>query len=186
MGSMKKELDDLRQRDRDRQDQFNLYTANVATQQQASQEPAKQHDPDDLMTYGEHQKALQDQNNRFESALSELQVRSKFQDFDEVVNQDSLKPLVTEFPELQDVVMSSKNPNLLAYLLGKGQKLSTATKTANETSKAKAEQIVSNSQRPGSSAGAVGGSGALGKADMYANMTSDEFMRHVEKVKRGG
>lgn len=182
LAAQKRELDELRQQNRLVTDQVHLYQENLQQHKQQAAEPKR--DPDDLMTFAETQKMLQEQQAQFQSVLAETQMRARYKDFDEVVNKENLEPIIQEFPELRDVVMSSKDPNLLAYVIGSGRSKGQSKADHKDEQAERAKKVIENAQKPGVASNAVGGSGSLGKADRFANMTRQEFNAYVEGIKR--
>ena len=144
---------------------------------------------DDVMTVGEFQGVLnstmsqkEEQFNRRVADLEKQQklmsYRSKYQDYDNVV-QDTLKKAETN-PALAQAIMSSSDPHLLAYELGRSGYAEQRKAQAN------AARILENSNKPGSIANASTGGSALSSVDHIMNMSDADFEARIAAVKRGG
>ena len=125
------------------------------------------------------QQAVQEYAQQQTVAMSEERARSKYEDYDYVMEHFAL-PAIKNDPALAYKIQQSKNPAETAYKLGKlsdGYE-ETMTKTASSP---KAEKIIKNSQRPTSSNAA----GSLKTtADKYANMSQAEIWAESQKYAR--
>lgn len=125
------------------------------------------------------QQAVQEYAQQQTVAMSEERARSKYDDYDYVMENFAL-PMIKNDPALAYKIQHSKNPAETAYKLGK---LSDSyeegmTKTAPSP---KAEKIIKNSQRPTSSNAA----GSLKtQADKYANMSQADIWAESQKYAR--
>ncbi len=150
---------------------------------QKPQEQADTSNDEDLLTKGEVKKLLAEKEAQIGMTLAELKMKSQYNDFNEVVSNEVFEDLKREFPGLGEAIMSSKDPNLLAYAIGKNsdtyRKKSGSSKQSED-----AKQIIANSQKPGAVATASSGGGALSKADYFMNMSNTDFEQYVAKVKR--
>jgi hypothetical protein len=99
-------------------------------------------------------------------------------DYDDAV-QAALKLAETD-PDLANAISTSANPNVLAYQLGRAHMQDTQKKAAE------AQRIVENAQKPGAAnAAATSAGSALNKVDFFQDMSDQDFLRHVAKVKAG-
>jgi len=169
----------------------------VHVQQQSIEEPDEfaNEDPDNYITVDKARKmaekaaekkaktyaqqAVQEYAQQQTVAMSEERARSKFDDYDYVMENFAL-PMIKNDPALAYKIQHSKNPAETAYKLGKlsDSYEETMAKTALSP---KAEKILKNSQRPTSSNAA----GSLKtQADKYANMSQAEIWAESQKYAR--
>lgn len=111
----------------------------------------------------------------------EQRMRSKFDDYDYVVNTYAL-PAIKNDPALAYKIQSSKNPAEVAYKLGKLSDEYQEQTMAKETSP-RAEKVLKNANRPVSS-NAVGAP-LKAQADHFAKMSKDEVWTMSQKYARG-
>lgn len=125
------------------------------------------------------QQAVQEYAQQQTVAMSEDRARTKYEDYDYVMETYAL-PMIKNDPALAYKIQQSKNPAETAYKLGKlsdGYE-ETMTKAAQSP---KADKILKNSQRPTSSNAA----GALKtQADKYANMSQADIWAESQKYAR--
>ncbi len=125
------------------------------------------------------QQAVQEYAQQQSVAISEDRARTKYEDYDYVMENYAL-PMIKNDPALAYKIQQSKNPAETAYKLGKlsdGYE-ETMTKVAPSP---KAEKILKNSQRPTSSNAA----GSLKtQADKYANMSQADIWAESQKYAR--
>jgi hypothetical protein len=123
--------------------------------------------------------AMQEHTQFQTVAMSEERARSKFDDYDYVVENFAL-PMIKNDPALAYKIQHAKNPAETAYKLGKLSDDYEETMSKAATSP-KAEKILKNSQRPTSSNAA----GSLKtQADKYANMSQAEIWAESQKYAR--
>jgi hypothetical protein len=125
------------------------------------------------------QKAVQEYAQQQAVAQSEEKARSKFDDYDYVIENFAL-PMIKNDPALAYKIQQSKNPAETAYKLGKLSDSYEETMTKAPPSP-KAEKILKNSQRPTSSNAA----GSLKtQADKYSNMSQADIWAESQKYAR--
>lgn len=182
---------------RDHQVQLEMLRANLAQQNQAKQ-TSKEQAPDpfhgmsdaDVPNVAEIKQAWnqlkdeqQKQERAYQERLEELHVQQMHPDYAEVIEKFAL-PLVKQKPHLLQGINSSSNKALFAYELGKMaqqiQNIQQPTPTKSET----AQRIVDNSRKPGTLSQA-GGQAALSKADYFATMSDQEFMKMASRNLEG-
>jgi hypothetical protein len=125
------------------------------------------------------QQAVQEYAQQQTVAMSEERARTKFDDYDYVMENFAL-PMIKNDPALAYKIQQSKNPAETAYKLGKlsDSYEDSMTKAAPSP---KAEKILKNSQRPTSSNAA----GSLKtQSDKYANMSQAEVWAESQKYAR--
>lgn len=127
----------------------------------------------------------------YQAKLEELQVQQMHPDYAEVIEKYAL-PLVKQKPHLAEGLQGATNKALYAYEIGKmaqqmqGQQIAQqkATEAAqrNESTQRNenAQRIVENSRKPGTLSQA-GGQATLSKADYFASMSDQEFMKMASK-----
>lgn len=159
--------------------QLDMLRANLAQQNSAQSQPQERKFLDgmkeeDIPNVGELRREWEQKEAQYQSRLEELQVAQQYPDYAEVMEKH-LSPLVKQKPHLIEGIQGARNKALYAYELGKmaqqmqGQKVE-STRSEN------AQRIVENAKKPGTLSQA-GGQGALSKADYYASMSDQEFMR---------
>lgn len=125
------------------------------------------------------QHAVQEYAQQQTVAMSEERARSKFDDYDYVMENFAL-PMIKNDPALAYKIQQSKNPAETAYKLGKLSDSYEDTMAKAPTSP-KAEKILKNSQRPTSSNAA----GSLKtQSDKYANMSQADIWAESQKYAR--
>lgn len=174
---------------RDHQVQLEMLRANIAHQQQP-QRPQEQRSnrmfdgmkDDDVPNVAELRTEWSRKEADYQARLEELQVQQMYPDYTEVIEKFAL-PLVKQKPYLAEGIQGASNKALFAYELGKmaqqiqGQKVEV---TRNQN----AERIVENSKKPGTLSQA-GGQAALSKADYFASMSDQEFMKMATRNLEG-
>lgn len=125
------------------------------------------------------QQAVQEYAQQQTVAQSEDRARTKYEDYDYVMENFAL-PMIKNDPALAYKIQQSKNPAETAYKLGKisDQYEEGMTKAALSP---KAEKILKNSQRPTSSNAA---GGLKTQADKYANMSPADIWAESQKYAR--
>jgi len=175
---------------REHQLQLDMLRANVDRQQPPIQQSHPQErrfldgmKEEDIPNVGELRREWEQKEQVYQSRLEELQVAQQHSDYAEVLDK-YLAPLIRQKPHLAEGIHNSSNKALMAYELGKmAQQMQErpVASTINEN----AQRIVENSKKPGTLSGS-GGQGALSKADYYASMSDQEFMRmagrHLEQI----
>jgi hypothetical protein len=124
------------------------------------------------------QQAVQEYAAQQNVAQSEDRARSKYEDYDYVI-ENFVLPQIKNDPALAYKISQSKNPAETAYKLGKLDTFEDSmTKSAPSP---KAEKILKNSQRPTSSNAA----GSLKtQADKYSNMSPADIWAESQKYAR--
>lgn len=136
----------------------------------------------DVPNVGELRREWEQKESMYQSRLEELQVAQAHPDYAEVLDK-FLVPLLKQKPHLAEGIQGSRNKSMYAYELAKmaqGLQERQVATTANEN----AQRIVENAKKPGTLSQA-GGQGALSKADYFASMSDQEFMRFASKNLEG-
>lgn len=157
--------------------QLNELSQKVSQQQQPV-EP--QPHEEDLVTYGSFNKTVSDLENRYKEIVGDLQVKSKFNDYDEVVTDSNVLALVDGRPELREAIRTSSNPRVLAYSLIKAQQKPKSSQQQQQNAK----QILENSQKPGAMGNAPSGTGSVSQVNRITSMSDAEFNEYAAEVKR--
>ncbi len=180
------EIDQLKaSREADRQEfqlQVDLLKANQSPQQQESKKLFDKMGDDDIANVGELRRELQERETAYQSRLEELEFQQQHPDYTEVLNK-YLIPLIKEKPILVKAIERNPHPSAYAYELGMLAKRANepiAAATKSET----AQRIVDNAKKPTTLAQS-GGQSVLSKADYYATMSDQEFMRFANKNLEG-
>lgn len=189
VSNLKNEKDGLKQQlsQVTQQLQSFAYQQNQASQQPQEKVPSA--DDEDFLTKGEVKRLLAEKERQFNVALNETKVQARYGDYSKVVNQDVFAPLMQQEPELRDAIMSSSNPNLVAYYLGKGYAPKQTPQTpppAEQNVQSRTQQMIDNSMKPGSINNATSGSGSLSGTDYWNSLSDEEFEAKVAAIKRGG
>lgn len=188
MAQQKQELEQLKQ-------QNALLQRWAENQNQAQQQVAQPANPldsmseDDVLTVGEFKgafsTALEQEKAAMQRELQEvrkqqtlMQYRSQYSDYDNVIA-NTMK-LAEQDPALAEAIASSKNPQLLAYRLGKPEY------ERQQQEAQKAQRMLENAAKPGSVANASTGGSGISSVDMILNMSDEEFEKRIASVKRGG
>jgi hypothetical protein len=125
------------------------------------------------------QQAVQEYAAKQSVAVSEDKARSKYEDYDYVI-ENFVVPMIKNDPAYAYKIQQSKNPAETAYKLGILSDDYEASMTKAPVSP-KAEKILKNTQRPTSSNAA----GSLKtQADKYSNMTQSEIWAESQKYAR--
>ena len=148
----------------------------------ASREMFDGMDGDDVPSVAEIRKEWQHREAGYQARLEELQVQQAHPDYAEVIEKHTL-PLLKQKPHLLQGLQHSENKALFAYELGKmAQQISAPSQAP--TKSAEAQKIVDNSRKPGTLSQA-GGQGSLSKADYFATMSDQEFMKYASRNLEG-
>ena len=174
------------ERENDRREyllQMDMMRANLAPKPEAQPDKMFQGMEDsDIPNVREIRKEWDRRETDYQQRIEELQVAQKYPDYAEVVEKFAL-PLVKEKPHLAEGIQGARNKALFAYELGKmaqqmkQQQVQTQPATPPSVT---AQKIVENSRKPVSLA-AAGGQGVLSKADYFANMSDEQFMKFASK-----
>lgn len=167
--------------------QLDMLRANLAQQNTPQSAPQENKflggmKEEDIPNVGELRREWERKEAVYQQRLEELQVAQQYPDYAEVLDKH-LAPLVKQKPHLARTIQRSENPALTAYEIGRmaqqmqGQQVAT-TRSEN------AQRIVENAKKPGTLSQA-GGQGALSKADYYASMSDQEFMRMASRNLEG-
>lgn len=137
---------------------------------------------DDIPNVGELRREWDQKESMYQARLEELSTAQMHPDYAEVLEK-YVVPLVKQKPHLAEGIQGARNKSLFAYELGKmaqAMQEQKITSTTNEN----AQRIVENSKKPGTLSQA-GGQGALSKADYFASMSDQEFMKFASRNLEG-
>lgn len=137
---------------------------------------------DDVPNVAEFRREWEQREQAYQSRLEELQVQQMYPDYMEVIEKFAL-PLVKQKPHLAEGIQGARNKALFAYELGNMARQMQGTQQATQKSET-AQRIVDNSRKPGTLSQA-GGQAALSKADYFATMSDNEFMKFASKNLEG-
>jgi len=139
---------------------------------------------DDVASVGELRREFAAREAEYQARLEELTVQQQFPDYAEVMNKH-LSPLVKEKPHLIKEIMRAENKALFAYEIGKmAQQAKSIPPPPEPQQSSHAQKIVENSRKPGTLSQA-GGQAALSKADYFATMSDQEFMKFASRNLEG-
>lgn len=180
--ALTQEVDKIKQeRDIERkalQEQIDMLRANAAPQ---VHEPVRQRrmfedmKDDDIPNVSELRHEWEAREQQYQQRIEEMEVAHSNPDYFEVMDRYT-KPLLQQKPHLVQGILGAQNKALFAYELGKmAQQIHSTPPAQTQTSPA-AQRIVENARKPGTLAQA-GGQSVLSKADYYATMSDQEFMR---------
>lgn len=141
----------------------------------------------DVPNVGELRKAWTEREQAYNEKIEELQVANMHSDYAEVLGKYG-KHLAETDPVFLQGLRGAENKALFAYQYAKReQELQTLRANMKTQSPAQpsqgsvtAQKIVENARKPGTLAQA-GGQSALSKADYYATMSDQEFMKMAAK-----
>lgn len=136
-------------------------------------------DDDDLLTVKDFRKSFSEKERVYQQQIAELQIRSQYPDFDEVVNKYG-----TTLSEIEkNAILNSNDPYAAAYTIcKKAEKYEKAEQPQGRHSDA--IKATKNLQKPGS-ASSVGGAAALSEASKYENMSDDDILALSYKISHG-
>ena len=175
--------------------QMEMYRANQAP---AQRQPAPQRKEmfdgmkdDDIPNVAELRKEWGQKEAEYQARLEELQVQQMHPDYEEVIEKYAI-PLVKQKPHLAEGLQGASNKALFAYELGMMAKQMQAAQVPPaqiEEPRAtlrsvEAERMVENSKKPGTLSQA-GGQSTLSKADYFATMSDEQFMKMASKNLEG-
>lgn len=197
--ALREEIDRIKQdreaEKRDHQLQLDMLRANLNKQQSQKEQPQaiKPFDgmeDSDVPNVAEIRREWQNlqherkaQEAAYQARLEELQVQQMYPDYAEVIEKFAL-PLVKQKPHLAEGIQGASNKALMAYEIGKmAQQLQQQTQATTSKSET-AKRIIDNSRKPGTLSQA-GGQAALSKADYFATMSDQEFMKFATKNLEG-
>jgi hypothetical protein len=153
---------------------------------------------EDLLTVGKYRRAIKEQQEMFQKQeaayklrLSELEVKMRNPDYDEVMEKYSI-PLLHKDKDLAQALQASGDPAAFAYNIGKKEMLMKqyqeqlatlqgSQKEQDLSGSQKAQRIVENARKPQTLSSARGGQPSLSKADYYASMSDEEFAKYASK-----
>ena len=140
----------------------------------------------EIPNVGEFRKAWNERENEYNVRLEELQVQAQHPDYVDVLNKYG-KHLAETDPLFVQGLEGAKNKAQFAYQYAKReqrfQELEAQIKAPVPTPPQKSEsaqRIVDNARKPGTLAQA-GGQGVLSKADYFATMSDQDFMKYASK-----
>ena len=189
---------DLEQKVQMSQQQLALYQANMQQPQQQQQPETPDFydglDDDDIMTVAQAKQATEAMTQKFQSSLSELQFMVQHPDYHDVVGTpqnlgEPLKNAITQNPQIMTEIRSSPNPMLTAYnyakMVQKTEQPQTnpafAQQQVKQQTNPEAQAAINAATKPGSASMAGGGSG-FNQANLFANMSDDEFAKYEAEV----
>lgn len=176
---------------REYQLQLEMLRANLSKSQVQEPVPAKKMfegmEDSDVPNVGELRKAWADREASYNERIEELQVANQYPDYAEVLGKYG-KHLAETDPVFLQGLKGSENKALFAYQYAKReqeiQSLRDAVKqnipSIPSPQSNNAQKIVENARKPGTLAQA-GGQSVLSKADYYAGMSDQEFMKIASK-----
>ena len=141
---------------------------------------------DEVPNVAELRQEWEQREASYVARLEELQVAQMHPDYAEVIEKFAL-PLVKQKPHLAEGIQGARNKALFAYELGKMAQQMQQTPSAPSAQpqvNENAQRMVENSRKPGTLSQA-GGQGALSKADYFATMSDQEFMRMASRNLEG-
>lgn len=163
-------------------DLLNRRLAELENTTRVNQQPQENAPEDnDLMMYGEFRKKFNELEAKYSNVVQDLAMKSTYSDYNEVANIEHLRPVLDEFPELEQAIMTSNNPRMVAYTLGKLQK--NGSKITKEKKEA-AQKMIDNANKPGTLANATASQTSFDKVDKIKNMGAKDFNSFVEEVKK--
>jgi len=169
---------------RDHQLQLDMLRANLERYTQNTQSTPDEHKflgsmkTEDIANVGELRQEWEKREAIYQDKLEELTTIQMHPDYAEVLEK-YVVPLVKQKPHLAEGIQKSSNKSLFAYELGKMAQQVQERQVASTTNE-NAQRIVENSKKPGTLSQA-GGQGALSKADYFASMSDQEFMKFASK-----
>jgi len=175
---------------REYQLQLDMLRANLTKQQQPATQVKKMFDgmeDTDVPNVGELRKAWQEREHAYNEKIEELQVANMHPDYAEVLGKYG-KHLAETDPGFMQGLQGAENKALFAYRYAKREQELQTLREAQKTQSApaptqasiNAQKIVENARKPGTLAQA-GGQSVLSKADYYANMSDQDFMKMASK-----
>lgn len=186
--ALREEVDRIKaERESDRRDhqlQLEMLRANLnQAQVQKQPEPRSNRmfegmDETDVPNVKELRQEWSARENNYRERLEELQVQQLHPDYAEVIEKFAL-PLVRQKPHLAEGIQGASNKALFAYELGKMVQQMQVQQVSSQRSE-NAERMVANSKKPGTLSQA-GGQAALSKADYFATMSDQEFMKFASR-----
>lgn len=178
---------------REHQLQMELWKANQSNKQHDPQPQRKEMfdgmKDDDIPNVGELKREWQQREADYQARLEELQVQQMHPDYEEVIEKYAI-PLVKQKPHLAEGLRGASNKALFAYELGQMAKqmqvaqMPPAVEPPAPSKSMAAQRMVENSKKPGTLSQA-GGQSTLSKADYFATMSDQEFMRMASKHLEG-
>jgi hypothetical protein len=193
--AFREEIDRIKAEREEFKQNLEILRANVQQQTPRREEPAPKKfldgmEDNDIPNVKEIRSAWDQREKEYVSRIEELQVAQQHPDYAEVLEK-YLTPLIRQKPHLAEGIQGASNKALFAYELGKmyqQQQIAQAVPPPvapqatppSETAK----RIVENARKPGTLAQA-GGQGALSKADYFATMSDEDFMRMASKNLEG-
>ena len=145
-------------------------------QYQQTQGQQKNDDPysdDDVITWGELKKTLQEKERQYQTSLKEMQIQQKYPDYEQVVTK-YLPEVLKQHPGLRQSLQQTQDYEL-AYTLAKQ---SDAYRKENKSKKRNedAERMLANAKSPGSLS-SVGDTSPVSQAKRYKDMPESEFRK---------
>lgn len=126
--------------------------------------------------------ALEEYSRKQNINNDELRMRSKYEDFDYVI-ENFAAPQFKNDPALYHMIVNSQNPAETAYKLGKLSPNYEGVTMPQKTSP-KAEKVLKNASRPVS--GNAVGAPLKGQADQFSKMSKEEVWEMSQKYARQG
>jgi len=151
------------------------------------------------MTVAQAKQATEAMTQQFQSSLSELQFMVQHPDYHDVVGTpqnlgEPLKNAITQNPQIMTEIRSSPNPMLTAYNYAKmvqkteqpqtnpafAQQQQQTQQSAQQTNP-EAQAAINAATKPGS-ASMAGSGGGFNQANLFANMSDEEFAKYEAEV----
>lgn len=170
---------------REHQMQIEMLKANrdqPAQPQQKERQFLNDMEEGDIPSVGELRREWAEREASYQTRMDELQVAQMYPDYAEVLQKYAV-PLVQQKPHLAEGLRGATNKALFAYELGKMAQQMQSSQSAPIKSES-AQRMVENARKPGTLSQA-GGQGALSKADYFASMSDQEFMRFAGRNLEG-
>ena len=176
---------------REYQLQLDMLRANISRKAEPEAPKAKKMfdgmEDADVPNVGELRKAWGEREQAYNEKIEELQVANMHSDYAEVLGKYG-KHLAETDPVFLQGLRGAENKALFAYQYAKREQeiqtlretIKNQTPSAPSVQSSNAQKIVENARKPGTLAQA-GGQSALSKADYYATMSDQEFMKMASK-----
>lgn len=122
--------------------------------------------------------ALHQMRSEFQDKLSAVETKAQRPDWNNLVK-EHVPQLTSKNPIFAEMIQNASNPYEAAYLLAelaKGQPGAQPPVASQPMVSTNAQRALANAQKP-QSVSTIGGQGTLSQADMYANMSDEDFMR---------
>lgn len=157
------------------------YQINAINQGQSQTTEQSKYNDDDLVTVGQMKNTLLQLENQYREVINDIKVKTRHQDYDNIVTDDNVRELVRDNPELREAIRTSNDPRILVYNLLKAKM---PAKEAKAQKQQEAQQVLNNMNKPGALGNAPTGSGTLNQANRIKSMNDREFEQYYAEIKR--